>query len=70
MARRKDEPLISRRTLLQTTLMSGLYTTTKAFCGEDHSEQQTDGEPLTYATHAKGIRIIPGQWRPHYPQCH
>ena len=21
----------------------------------------------TYATHAKGIRILPGQWRPHYP---
>lgn len=20
-----------------------------------------------YATHAKGIRILPGQWRPHYP---
>ncbi len=22
---------------------------------------------LTYETHAKGIRILPGQWRPHYP---
>ncbi len=21
----------------------------------------------TYETHAKGIRILPGQWRPHYP---
>jgi len=21
----------------------------------------------TYETHAKGIRIVPGQWRPHYP---
>ncbi len=24
--------------------------------------------PETYETHAKGIRIVPGQWRPHY-QC-
>ncbi len=23
--------------------------------------------PETYQTHAKGIRILPGQWRPHYP---
>ncbi len=21
----------------------------------------------TYEIHAKGIRILPGQWRPHYP---
>lgn len=24
----------------------------------------------TYETHAKGIRILPGQWRPHYPFEH
>ena len=24
----------------------------------------------TYETHAKGIRILPGQWRPHYPYEH
>lgn len=24
----------------------------------------------TYATHAKGIRILPGHWRPHYPWEH
>lgn len=24
----------------------------------------------TYETHAKGIRILPGQWRPHYPWEH
>ncbi|MBI4326975.1 MAG: hypothetical protein HY674_17175, partial [Chloroflexi bacterium] len=24
----------------------------------------------TYDTHAKGIRIVPGQWRPHYPWEH
>lgn len=24
-------------------------------------------EELTYANHARGIRILPGQWRPHYP---
>lgn len=24
----------------------------------------------TYQTHAKGIRILPGQWRPHYPWEH
>ena len=24
----------------------------------------------TYATHAKGIRILPGKWRPHYPWEH
>ena len=24
----------------------------------------------TYETHAKGIRILPGAWRPHYPWEH
>ncbi|MBN1419869.1 MAG: hypothetical protein JXP34_13900, partial [Planctomycetes bacterium] len=24
----------------------------------------------TYETHAKGVRIVPGQWRPHYPWEH
>lgn len=43
-----------------------------------HGEPPAQGQPAasrdsqqkradTYETHAKGIRILPGQWRPHYP---
>lgn len=51
---------LSRRTFLGTTVLSLAALTARA------QEAAKD----TYETQAKGIRILPGQWRPHYPWEH
>jgi hypothetical protein len=42
---------------------------TSVACGQN-SASTTTQPAETYETHAKGIRILPGQWRPHYPWEH
>jgi len=34
---------------------------------DDQTDQSQDQPSETYETQAKGIRIFPGEWRPHYP---
>ncbi|MBI5094404.1 MAG: hypothetical protein HZB26_18455 [Candidatus Hydrogenedentes bacterium] len=71
----------SRRALLRTAglLTAGLVSLGRV--GAHASNQTASGNPAagkselkpvaeTYKTQAKGIRILPGQWRPHYPWEH
>lgn len=51
--------VLSRRAVLRSALL--------AACCRPASVRADD---QTYATHAKGIRILPGHWRPHYPWEH
>lgn len=66
----ENSPLISRRILLQATVLGGFSRMTSASVGKEGVTEQTNQAQRTYAAHAKGIRIIPGQWRPHYPWEH
>lgn len=61
---------VSRRTVLQGTMFGG-SSFADGSASRGTSSCKADGqERLSYATHAKGIRIFPGQWRPHYPFEH
>jgi len=56
----EDDNKVSRRMLLSRAGSSLAYA---SLAGA--APQAPAGE--TYETHAKGIRIVPGTWRPHYP---
>ena len=67
---RGEERMPSRRTLLKSAIASTLGASLPK---ESPCRAQTTPAAAppnrgdTYETHAKGIRILPGQWRPHYP---
>ncbi|MFH1740029.1 MAG: hypothetical protein ABIH23_13550 [bacterium] len=61
--------ILSRRTLLQTAALSVGALSTVANAAEQKDPPKRDPNE-DYYTHAKGIRILPGQWRPHYPWEH
>lgn len=54
-----------RRFLKATGMMVG-----GALAARGALRAESQPAPETYATHAKGIRILPGEWRPHYPWEH
>lgn len=56
--------VLSRRSFLKAGMASGFLTMPAAAMAGGFFRQET------YETHAKGIRILPGQWRPHYPWEH
>lgn len=57
-------PNVSRRAFLgAATAAVALATETVAVESEPEAKE-------TYQTHAKGLRIFPGAWRPHYPWEH
>jgi hypothetical protein len=57
---------ISRRSVLQGAVFCGLpLSSGHAAAGATSGAGPADERP-SYATDAKGIRIFPGQWRPHY----
>ena len=67
------EPGISRRALLKSAGVAVAGATAGcAVLGAGAAEPpatnapKSSGDRATYQTHAKGIRIFPGQWRPHY----
>jgi len=62
--------VVSRRAVLQGAVLGGLSFAQSAARGARASSSPKGEEQPSYATHAKGIRIIPGQWRPHYPFEH
>ena len=58
---------ISRRRALRGAVVGGLSLPGVARAGGARpSSKPGAGAQPSYATHAKGIRILPGQWRPHY----
>ena len=60
---------LSRRSFLRSTAAaSGLLAVPRAKAAE--ASPPTRPPQDSYETHAKGIRILPGQWRPHYPWEH
>ena len=70
---------ISRRRFLKSTVTAACLTSAAgglaAFCQSTESSPKVKSPATpggnksndTYETHAKGIRIRPGHWRPHYP---
>ena len=66
MTEQADLPHLPRRTLLQAALLGGAASLASKVTGEEKSV----GEDRTYYNHATGVRILPGQWRPHYPWEH
>lgn len=66
----QTSPPISRRGFLSSC---GCAASAALYPGLAFAEpsKKRDAQPAapkeTYETHAKGIRILPGQWRPHYP---
>ena len=65
MTRLNTNKLVSRRSLLGTAV-AGAWASRLPIAAAAAKPKRTD----TYATHAKGIRILPGKWRPHYPWEH
>jgi hypothetical protein len=64
--------LVSRRAFLKSTASAMALGPTAAAL-RIHTQTTPGGASKgreTYDTHAKGIRILPGQWRPHYPWEH
>ena len=57
----------SRRAFLGSL---GIAASSLAMAAEPREPGNAKPEPLTYETQAQGIRILPGQWRPHYPWEH
>lgn len=60
-----QRPGITRRNLLGAAAALALLRTQYAAYGAGPA-----APPDTYETQAKGIRLLPGQWRPHYPWEH
>lgn len=61
---------LSRRDLLKTgaTATCAAAVSVKTQAADPPLAPPQPAEPvITFETHAKGIRILPGQWRPHYP---
>lgn len=58
---------LSRRDFVARTLLGGAVLAGVASAGQ--SEEGSEVKD-TYETQAKGIRILPGKWRPHYPWEH
>jgi hypothetical protein len=63
--------LISRREVLQAAVLGGASAGANAVDarGPGATTTRQDERP-SYETHARGIRIFPGQWRPHYAWEH
>ncbi|MBI2434897.1 MAG: hypothetical protein HYV26_18745 [Candidatus Hydrogenedentes bacterium] len=72
---------INRRSFLQRSGVALSAPAAAAALAACKTAQQKEVQPLqatpttppapeTYETHAKGIRILPGAWRPHYPWEH
>jgi len=61
---------MSRRALLRAAMLGGCSAAVRAARGESERAMKAQPERPSYATHAKGIRIVPGKWRPHYPWEH
>ncbi|MCB9784325.1 MAG: hypothetical protein H6751_15285 [Candidatus Omnitrophica bacterium] len=66
----------TRRTFLKSatiattaTLASGILMD-KSLDRVVAAPESSESPKETYETHAKGIRILPGEWRPHYPWEH
>ena len=71
-----DDERISRRAFLRASGATvALVTSAGAFSVKGQPTTASPAVPTgstskpaeTYETHVKGIRILPGQWRPHYP---
>ncbi|MFH1737911.1 MAG: hypothetical protein ABIH23_02800 [bacterium] len=63
----------TRRAFLQSVGVAASVvaaTGTREAHAQGAAKQNLDSGGDTYATHAKGIRILAGQWRPHYPWEH
>lgn len=61
---------VSRRSLLQAGAAATCAAafSTETLAADPPPASSKPAEPaITFETHAKGIRIVPGQWRPHYP---
>lgn len=60
----------SRRRFLKSAVMivvSERLTGARRSLGQSKPQAPVSAPADTYETQAKGIRILPGQWRPHYP---
>lgn len=74
----RDAPSeISRRSFLRSTGLTAALASTTGISSRLDAAEASSARPAspprpreTYDTHAKGIRIVPGHWRPHYPWEH
>lgn len=71
-AEQPSPQMVSRRTVLRA---AGATAAAMAVlpAGAEEPPAKPDAAPPpveTYETHAKGLRILPGMWRPHYPWEH
>jgi len=75
---RNPRSQVSRRSFLKSAgVTAALASTTQFVAPHVSAAQAPAAAPAspprgreTYDTHAKGIRIVPSQWRPHYPWEH
>ena len=63
-------PLATRRRFLKTAATLVLAATGPGVQSATTNAPGLIPKRETYATQAKGLRILPGQWRPHYPWEH
>lgn len=71
-AERPSPKTLSRRTMLRA---AGVTAAAMAVLPAEAEESPAKPEEVpppteTYETHAKGLRVLPGMWRPHYPWEH
>ena len=60
----------SRRRLLGVGAACASTAALRAAAEEAPQDKRVSNAKETYRTHARGIRILPGAWRPHYPWEH
>lgn len=60
----------SRRGILQAGLAGACAAATPRLATADETKAAPAGPLAAYENQAKGIRIFPGMWRPHYPWEH
>lgn len=60
-------PHLTRRDVLLAGIAGTLAPSAAATAAESKTQLLTEPPGDTYETHARGVRILPGRWRPHYP---